>query len=148
MKLVTAFHHAENWYFFPVWDKRYDCGDPRYSGLYGPIHEKGAQPTKESLDRWEGKIKEVIDKYEPDCVWFDFGLPPAFDALRPIAGLLVTNYTLTIWVKDFLPSMQIHTDPYAFRSTPHLGRRTTIWISDAPRYIKRSRVKQSNGCLL
>jgi alpha-L-fucosidase len=52
LKFVTAFHHAENWFYFPTWDKRYDCGDPRYSGLYGPIHEKGAQPSKEFLDRW------------------------------------------------------------------------------------------------
>ena len=74
MKFVTAFHHAENWFFFPVWDKTLDCGDPRYSGLYGPIHEKGAQPDKAFLDRWAGKIIEVIDKYSPDFIWFDFGL--------------------------------------------------------------------------
>jgi alpha-L-fucosidase len=74
LKFVTAFHHAENWYFFPVWDKRYDCGDPRYSGLYGPIHEKGAQPDKAFLDRWAAKVREVIDKYRPDFLWFDFGL--------------------------------------------------------------------------
>ena len=74
MKYVTAFHHAENWFFFPVWDKRYDCADPRYSGLYGPIHEKGAQPSREYLDRWSAKVREVIDKYEPDLLWFDFGL--------------------------------------------------------------------------
>jgi len=74
MKFVTAFHHAEHWDYFPTWDKRYDCGDPRYSGLYGPIHEKGALPTKEYLDLWEKKIVEVIDKYEPDFLWFDVGL--------------------------------------------------------------------------
>ena len=22
MKFVTAFHHAENWFYFPTWDKR------------------------------------------------------------------------------------------------------------------------------
>ena len=74
LKFVTAFHHAENWYFFPVWDKRTDCSDPRFSGLYGPIHEKGAQPDKAFLDRWAGKVVEVIDKYSPDFIWFDFGL--------------------------------------------------------------------------
>jgi alpha-L-fucosidase len=74
LKFVTAFHHAENWYFFPVWDKRYDCSDARYSGLYGPIHEKGAQPDKQFLERWENKVLEVVDKYEPDFLWFDFGL--------------------------------------------------------------------------
>lgn len=74
MKFVIAFHHAENWFYFPTWDKRYDCGDPKYSGLYGPINEQGALPTKAFLDRWEGKIIEVIDKYDPDFIWFDFGL--------------------------------------------------------------------------
>jgi len=74
LKFVTAFHHAENWYFFPVWDKRLDCSDARYSGLYGPIHEKGAQPDKQFLERWENKVLEVVDKYEPDFLWFDFGL--------------------------------------------------------------------------
>ncbi len=74
LKFVTAFHHAENWFFFPVWDKTLDCGDPRYSGLYGPIHEKGAQPTKAFFDVWKGKVVEVIEKYSPDFLWFDFGL--------------------------------------------------------------------------
>jgi alpha-L-fucosidase len=82
MKFVTAFHHAENWFYFPTWDKRYDCGDPRYSGLYGPIHEKDALPDKAFLDQWEGKIIEVIDKYDPDFIWFDFGLKLVTDSYK------------------------------------------------------------------
>ena len=82
MKFVTAFHHAEQWFYFPTWDKRYDCGDPRYSGLYGPIHEKGALPTKTFLDQWKGKIIEVIDKYDPDFIWFDFGLRLITDSYK------------------------------------------------------------------
>ena len=71
MRSVTSFHHAENWFFFPTTDKRYDCSDPRYSGLYGPIHAEGALPSKEFLEKWKGKIIEVEDKYDPDLVWFD-----------------------------------------------------------------------------
>ncbi len=82
MKFVTAFHHAENWWFFPVWDKRYDCGDPKYSGLYGPIHKEGELPSKEYLDEWYGKIIEVIDKYEPDLIWYDFALGQMKENLR------------------------------------------------------------------
>lgn len=82
MKFVTAFHHAENWFFFPTWDKRYDCGDPRYSGLYGPIHEEGAKPDKAFLDQWKGKIIEVIERYEPDFIWFDFGLKVITDCYK------------------------------------------------------------------
>jgi alpha-L-fucosidase len=82
MKFVTAFHHAEAWFYFPTWDNRYDCGDPKYSGLYGPIHEKGALPTKAFLDTWKGKIFEVIDKYDADFIWFDFGLKLVTDSYK------------------------------------------------------------------
>jgi alpha-L-fucosidase len=82
MKFVTAFHHAENWFYFPTWDKRYDCSNPKYSGLYGPVHEKDALPSVEFLDRWEGKVKEVIDKYDPDFLWFDFGLELITDSYK------------------------------------------------------------------
>ena len=71
MKFVTTFHHSTNWTFFPVWDERFDCSDPKYSGLYGQIHEKGEPPNKEFLDEWHGKLIEVIDKYDPDFIWFD-----------------------------------------------------------------------------
>ena len=74
MKFLTAFHHVTNWSFFPVWDKTCDCSDPMYSGLYGEIHEKGEKPSKEFLEEWHGKIIEVIDKYDPDFLWFDGGL--------------------------------------------------------------------------
>ena len=82
MKFVAAFHHAENWLYFPTFDKRYDCGDPRYSGLYGFIHEKDALPSKAFLDLWKGKIIEVIDKYDPDLVWFDNGLELITDSCK------------------------------------------------------------------
>lgn len=74
MKFVTAFHHAANWTFFPVWDTTKDCSNPEYSGLYGPVHKKGEMPSKEFLDEWYGKLTEVVDKYDPDFVWFDFAL--------------------------------------------------------------------------
>jgi alpha-L-fucosidase len=82
MKFVAAFHHAESWLYFPTFDKRYDCGDPRYCGLYGFIHEKNALPTKAFLDLWKGKIIEVIDKYDPDLVWFDNGLELITDSYK------------------------------------------------------------------
>jgi len=82
MKFVTAFHHAENWFFFPVWDKRYDCSDPRYSGLYGINHDHALQPNRAFLERWKGKVIEVIDKYGPDLLWFDFGLELVTDSYK------------------------------------------------------------------
>ncbi len=84
MRFMIALHHAANWWFFPHWKKEYDTSDPRYSGLYGPIHnidtEVGPEffdqekPSQEFLEKWKAKILEVIDKYRPDMLWFDFGL--------------------------------------------------------------------------
>jgi alpha-L-fucosidase len=74
MKFVTAFHHAANWFFFPVTDEQYDTGDPKNSGLYGQRHEPGAMRNQEFIDEWYNKIIEVIDGYSPDFIWFDFAL--------------------------------------------------------------------------
>jgi alpha-L-fucosidase len=74
MKYVTAFHHAANWFFFPVHDKRYDTGDPKNAGLYGQYHQPGEKRNQEFIDEWYGKIIEVIDNYSPDFIWFDFAL--------------------------------------------------------------------------
>jgi len=83
MKFVTAFHHAANWWYFPVWNKRYDCSNPKYSGFYGVIHDKDERyPNQKFLDEWYGKLIEVIDNYDPDLVWFDFGLGRIHEDLR------------------------------------------------------------------
>ncbi len=74
MKYVTAFHHAANWFFFPVWNEEYDTGDPKNSGLYGQPHPPGAKRNQDFIDEWYGKIIEVIDNYSPDFIWFDFAL--------------------------------------------------------------------------
>jgi alpha-L-fucosidase len=100
MRFMVALHHAENWWFFPHWRKDFDTSDPRYAGLYGPPHnlegplgpaatrpltgasvyghtwpfELQDQPSKEFLDLWKAKTLEVIDKYRPDLLWWDFAL--------------------------------------------------------------------------
>jgi alpha-L-fucosidase len=84
MRYLVALHHAENWWFYPHWRKEYDTSDPAYAGLYGPPHNLDGKvgdkffeqdkPSKEFLDLWKAKTFEVIDNYQPDMLWFDFGL--------------------------------------------------------------------------
>jgi len=92
LRFMVALHHAENWWFFPHWRKEFDTTDPRFEGLYGKAHDvdmdpKKAlrlrphelwpimeKPTKEFLDVWLGKTREVIDRFRPDLLWFDFAL--------------------------------------------------------------------------
>ena len=89
MKYMIALHHAENWWFFPHWNKAYDTADPRFAGLYGEAHDLNGipepkphgeewwdyeRPSQKFLERWKNKILEAIDRYQPDLLWFDFGL--------------------------------------------------------------------------
>lgn len=84
LKFLVALHHAENWWFFPHWKKAYDTADPAFAGLYGEPHDLDgnvgpgffdqSRPSAKFLATWQGKIVELIDRYQPDVLWFDFGL--------------------------------------------------------------------------
>lgn len=81
MKFIATFHHGFAWrYFEPAY--KFDGVDPGYDGLYCQPHKPGAPPTKAYLDLWLAKVNEVVQKYEPDLTWFDFGLgsviPPEY----------------------------------------------------------------------
>jgi len=94
MKFMVAMHHAENWYFFPHWEKSFDTSDPRYTGLYGDLHNTGKPPKKindwnlqekpnrKFHDKWLNILKEVTDNYKPDMLWFDFGIRHINDFFR------------------------------------------------------------------
>ncbi len=84
MKFVCTFHHSHNWYYYYHHEK-YDTSDPQYSDLYGPAHSAGRKydrPNKEFLDIWFAKLKEVIDNYKPDLIYFDFGLERIHDKYK------------------------------------------------------------------
>lgn len=72
LKFMTSFHHAWNWrYYEPAF--AYDAADPRFAGLYGTPHHPSEVESREFLEDWLGKLIEVVDKYQPDYMWFDFG---------------------------------------------------------------------------
>ncbi len=81
MKLITTFHHARNlqrnsnnpdnlaggdshYPFFEGMPPTSD--DPELKYMYGNIPEE-----QWNEEVWFGKLKEVIDKYQPDIIWFD-----------------------------------------------------------------------------
>lgn len=92
LKFITTFHHQWLWQWYPTFNKNVDAGDPKYSGLYGPYVSEGAwSDNKDAPDNrkpnlafnqmWLAKVKEVIDAYHPDLIWFDsilFIIPEAF----------------------------------------------------------------------
>ncbi len=69
IKIITSFHHGFNFQGYYTSIEGADTADPAYGDLYGKFDDE-----KVALDRWLLKLKEVIDAYQPDQIWFDFGL--------------------------------------------------------------------------
>jgi len=73
-------HRAEHWWFFnggTTFDS--DVKDPRYAGLYGPAQPDKTQPDKAYLDDWLARTAEIVEKYQPEVLWFDWWIEqPAF----------------------------------------------------------------------
>jgi alpha-L-fucosidase len=91
-------HRAEHWWWYhegTEYDS--DVNDPRNAGLYGPAQprtlpadstteepnpshlERWLPPSKAYLDDWLARSTELVDKYHPDFIYFDWWISqPAF----------------------------------------------------------------------
>lgn len=82
MKFITAFHHAKNLQrstklgeevrlsHYPYFENMpTSSDDPDLQLMYGNMDAE-----KWYRDIWLGKLKEVVDKYSPDIIWFDYVL--------------------------------------------------------------------------
>jgi alpha-L-fucosidase len=66
-------HRAEHWWFFNggmQFDS--DVQDPRYAGLYAPAQPETLPPNQEFLDDWLARTCELVDRYQPQLVYFDW----------------------------------------------------------------------------
>jgi len=73
-------HRAEHWWFFDggmTFDS--DVKDPRFADFYGPAKprrlpgaEHDTQPDKAYLDDWLARTAEIVEKYQPEILWFDW----------------------------------------------------------------------------
>jgi alpha-L-fucosidase len=82
-------HRAEHWWFFNG-GMRYasDVRDPAFADLYGPAQQEALPPNEEFLEDWLLRTCELVDKYRPQLVWFDWWVEqPAFEPyLRAFAA--------------------------------------------------------------
>lgn len=92
MKFGISNHRMENWDFmYPVAGLKTDLFDPKYADFYGPPQphaKRGPQPAGEMvvdplapqseafLEEWLARNEEIVDKYQPDIVYFDNGVNP------------------------------------------------------------------------
>jgi alpha-L-fucosidase len=93
--LGVSSHRVENWWYYGGGMKLdSDVRDRRYAGLYGPAQdrersEKGeTPPSREFLDDWLARTAELVDKYKPKLVWFDWWIaqPPVHGHLQRFAA--------------------------------------------------------------
>ncbi len=95
IRLGASSHRAEHWWFFDGGMKfDSDVRDPANAGLYGPAHDqktadgKQSQPDQAYLDNWLARTAEIVDKYRPELLWFDWWIEqPVFQPyLRKFAA--------------------------------------------------------------
>ncbi len=79
MKVIATFHHFRtfDWYLPSRKEEiekgreaGWDLFNPKYSELYW---NRYTGKFEDFLNQWQAKVKEVIDKYKPDVIWFDGG---------------------------------------------------------------------------
>ena len=85
LKYVVSLHHSWLWGWFPTWDESTDCADPANASLYGEkvpetawrvkgergYYRVNPMPSDKFERVWLEKVKEVVDGYSPDLLWFD-----------------------------------------------------------------------------
>jgi alpha-L-fucosidase len=76
-----SYHRAEHWWFFHEGMKfDSDVREKEYFDLYGPAQPESMQPTEEFLEDWFLRLLEIVDKYQPQLVYFDWWIEqPAFE---------------------------------------------------------------------
>jgi alpha-L-fucosidase len=94
MKFGVSNHRMEHWDFmYPTATEEHDLYDPAYADFYGPpqkpdknkasamgpteeevMEDKEAPQNQGFLEEWLARCQEIIDKYQPDILWFDNGI--------------------------------------------------------------------------
>mgnify|MGYP001946362301 CR=1 FL=1 len=94
MKFGMSNHRMEHWDFmYPTAATEHDLYEPEYADFYGPpqkpdktkasamgpsaeevMEGKEAPQNQAFLEEWLARCQEIIDKYQPDMLWFDNGI--------------------------------------------------------------------------
>lgn len=156
MKLIATFHHSRNLQRYKgqsieeamqrhrrtdkhqvFWNSHYPwieglataSEDPELRLLYGNL------PEKEWLEKfWLGTLKEVIDKYQPDIIWFDTWLDQIPESTRYEFAAYYLNAALKTGQEVVMTHKHLDMPPEFSVEDLEKGRRSettgSAWLTD------------------
>jgi alpha-L-fucosidase len=166
-------HRAEHWWFYNggmTFDS--DVRDPKYSDFYGPAKPDKTQPDSAYLDNWLARSSEIVDRYHPEVMWFDWWIEqPVFQPyLQKFAAFyynrgaqwkrhVIINYKLKTFpekaaVLDIERGKLDTIRPYFWQTDTSVGEKSWGYIKDEQFRTPGSLVDElvdivsMNGCLL
>jgi alpha-L-fucosidase len=173
MKFITTFHHSRQLQrYSPINKKTPNKPNERFGGSHFPYFENtppasndpelallyGNLPEAEWNEKvWFAKLKEVIDKYQPDIVWFDSWLHLVPEAYRKKFAAYYLNEAkklnkevVIIRKQDDLP-LSFSLDDLEKSRKNHIGEQP--WMTDETiskgswSYTENLRVKKAKDVL-
>jgi alpha-L-fucosidase len=118
MVFGASSHRAEHWWFFEGGMQfPSDVREPRYIGLYGPASTRKtgfgdeSQPNQAYLDDWLARTAELVEKYRPQIVWFDWWIEqPVFEPYRQRFAAYYYNRTAQ-WEREAVINYKLSAFP-------------------------------------
>lgn len=134
MKFMGSFHHAFTWQYFAPAHAHGGIKKEDYD-LYTSPHELDSMtPDDRFYEEWWAKLKEFIDLYQPDVIWFDWWLENMTEECRQ--KFLAYYYNKGIeWNKDVVVCYKESTFTEALavkdyeRGRPNQPKEN-VWLTD------------------
>ena len=148
LKTIATFHHIRTFDWYLPRDPKalaearkagWDLFDPAYADLYW---NRFTGKYEDFIAQWQAKVREVVDTYRPDVLWFDGGKFQEAESQRIVLSILSHYYNRSLaWhravdVLNKLPTSMKFNFPKDFgvltfeggRDRPAVVRRP--WIDD------------------
>lgn len=149
MVFGASSHRAEHWFFMNGGTKfDSDVRDPEFNDFYGPAQREETSPSTAHLDDWLLRTVEIIDRYRPGMLYFDWWIEkPAFEPyLRRLAAYYYNRaaewgreVVLTYKWNAFAPGSAVYdiergavaaTQPFVWQNDTSVSRSSWCWTED------------------
>ena len=94
LRFGVSSHRAFNWRYY-TFSEAFDTNNPDLHKLYGVPHTEDAPVSYEFILDWYARTRDLVDRFSPDVLWFDFGWHrDEFEPWRPRVAAHYYNHAL------------------------------------------------------